>query len=305
MRILIVGSGAVGGYFGVKLALGGHQVIFLARGAHAQAIREAGLQVETPAGLLTGRGEVIEQISSARGLSVDVALVAVKAPDLKDVATGTGEALSASGVAIPLLNGLDSEVELAELIGEERVIGGVAQMAGGKLGPGRVYIRGDGFMTLAALVSSQKARVQSLTEEFASCFVCRAHDDLNQVLWQKLLWNAPFNGICALTRRTAGDLLARPELEQLVREAMLEVVSVGRAEGVRLDEVTVDRMLQNTKRTFPNTEPSMLQDVLAGRPTECEAIQGALVRRAQKYGIPTPIHATLLGLLRGLSGEIR
>lgn len=300
MRVLIVGAGAVGGYFGAKLALAGHEVVFLARGAHGAAIRERGIKIESVEGLLEARGRVIEHIDEARDLGADVALVTVKAKDLQEVAAGTGEALSGSGFAIPLLNGLDSEAELAKMIGKHRVIGGVAQMAGGHLGPGRLYNRGTGIMVIAPLVPAQKPDVERLAQEFARCFTCMVEDDLNQVLWQKLLWNAPFNAICALTRKTSGEVLGIPSLEKLVRRAMAEVASVARAEGARLDEQIIERMLQATLAIYPDTEPSMLQDVLAGRPNECRVIQGAVVERAERHGIPSPIHSTLLALLEGL-----
>ncbi len=302
MKVLIVGTGAVGGWFGAKLALGGHAVTFVARRENGAAIRERGLRVETPDGNeLEAHGAVIDDVGEARGQGFDLALVAVKASALADVAAGTGAALGERGVAIPLLNGLDSERELAGVIGSEHVVGGVAQLAASLVTPGRVRVRAGGMMTIAPLSGDQFERVRALATELDACFPCAAEDDLGRVLWTKLLWNAPFNGVCALTRKNAGDVLAVPALEALIRDAMREIVLVAQSEGVDLKEHAIDAMLAITRGMFADTEPSMLQDVVAGRATEADALQGAVAVRGERHGLPTPIHRTLHALLRGCS----
>lgn len=305
MKVLIVGAGAVGGWFGAKLAAGGHDVTFVARREHGAAIREHGLRVDSPAGEVIGRGSVVESVTAAAGLAADLALVAVKASSLPEVAAGTGRALGPNGVAIPLLNGLDSERDLAAVIGEERVVGGVAQLAGELTGPGRVRLRAGGMMTIAPLAAGQLERVRALAAELDACFPCVAEEDLARVLWQKLAWNAPFNAICALTGSSAGEVLDVPELERLVRDAMAEVIAAARAEGVELSEHAVDALIAVTQGLFRDTEPSMLQDVRAGRVTECDALQGAVVRRGSAKGVPTPIHRTLHALLSGIDRKRR
>jgi 2-dehydropantoate 2-reductase len=154
-------------------------------------------------------------------------------------------------------------------------------------------------MTLAPLSSDQLESVQALARLLDASFPCAAEDDLARVLWTKLLWNAPFNGVCALTRKNAGDVLAVPALEALIRGAMLEIVQVARSEGVDLGEHAIDAMLAITRAMFAETEPSMLQDVLAGRATETDALQGAVVVRGERHAVPTPIHHTLHALLIG------
>lgn len=299
MKVLIVGTGAVGGWFGAKLAKGGHSVTFVARREHGAAIRERGLIVEAPEGEIVATGAVIDDVAQARGGGYDLALVAVKASSLFEVAPGTGAALAERGIAIPLLNGLDSERQLASVIGSEHVIGGVAQLAASLVTPGRVRVRAGGMMTLAPLAPEQLERTRALASELDRSFPCAAEEDLGRVLWTKLLWNAPFNGVCALTRKNAGDVLAVPALESLVRDAMKEIVLVAQSEGVTLGEHAIDAMLAITRGMFSETEPSMLQDVLAGRTTETDALQGAVVERGERHGVPTPIHRTLNALLTG------
>jgi 2-dehydropantoate 2-reductase len=305
MKVLIVGAGAVGGTFGAKLARGGHEVSLVARGAHGRAIAETGLVLETPDGEIRASVPVFESVEAARGQSADVALIAVKWAGLEAVAAPTGAALAPGGVAIPLLNGLDVEEALARVIGAERVIGGVAQLSAAVSGPGRVRLSAGGMVTLAPFLPDQAERTEALAQRFAQCFPCHAERDLARVRWQKLLWNAPFNAVCALTRRRAGEVLAMPALEALVRRAMREVIAVARAEGVALDDGAIDAMIGITHGVFSGTEPSMLQDVLAGRPTEADELQGAVVARGRKHGIDTPALETLHALVAGLGAGSR
>ena len=300
MKILVVGTGAVGGYFGAMLLRGGHDVTVVARGEHGRAIREDGLHVETPTETLHVKPAVLEDVRDASGLGADIALVAVKSGSLHEVAAGTGKALSEHGFAISLLNGLDSPAELAAVIGKEHVIGGIAQIASSNLGRGRIRVDAPARIVLSPLVPEQMPDARRISEEFARAgFECDAKTDLARILWTKLLWNAPFNAICALTDRTAGEVLAVPELARLVRDAMQELVRVAKAEGVVIEERTVDATLDATRAKFADSVPSMLQDVRNGRATEAPALQGAVVRRGERHGIPTPVHRTLLALVVG------
>ena len=300
MKILVVGAGAVGGYFGAMLLRAGHEVTMVARGEHGRAIRERGLFVETPSGTLHVTPPVLNDVGEARGFGAGIALVAVKAGSLAEVADGTGRALAPDGFAIPLLNGLDSEAELAAVIGKQRVIGGIAQIASTNLGGGRIRVDGPAKLVLAPLSPGQMPDVERISRELAQAGVdCDAKKDLGRILWTKLLWNAPFNAICALTDRTAGEVLAVPELAALVRDAMHELARVAGAEGVVIDERFIDATLDATRAKFADSVPSMLQDVRNGRATEALALQGAVVRHGERHEIPTPVHRALLALLLG------
>jgi 2-dehydropantoate 2-reductase len=120
------------------------------------------------------------------------------------------------------------------------------------------------------------------------------------VLYKKLLWNAPFSALSAITGRPAGEVLAVPGLERVARAAMAEVLSVARAEGVDLGPEDAEAMVQVTRDVFGATTPSMLQDLVAGQPTEADAIQGAVVERGARNGIPTPVNQVLWALIQGL-----
>lgn len=301
LGILVVGAGAVGGYYGGMLARAGHDVTFVARGENGRVLRERGLEITTPHDAFTLHPKVLDDVRGADGLRADVVLVCVKAPALAEVAPFVGRALGPDGVAVPLLNGLDSEAELAAVIGARHVVGGVAQIAAWLVAPGRIRVDGPARIVLAPFGSAPFAPVRALSEALRSPgFECEARKDLSRVLWNKLLWNSPFNGICALTRRNAGEVLAVPELESLVRRAMQEVASVAATEGVEIDAQNVEKTIEWTRAHYAATVPSMLQDVLAARPTEVRTLQGAVLARGRRRGIPVPIHETLHALLLGL-----
>jgi 2-dehydropantoate 2-reductase len=158
-------------------------------------------------------------------------------------------------------------------------------------------------MALAPLDEERLPEVERIATRLSVAFPCRAHSNLRTLLWRKLLWNAPFNAICALTGKPAGAVLAVPELERLVRAAMQEVIAVGRADGADLGDGRIDDLLKVTLDKFSDSVPSMLQDVRAGRATETDALQGAVVERGRRYGIATPILATLHALMRGLDAR--
>jgi 2-dehydropantoate 2-reductase len=299
MRILILGAGAVGGYFGGKLALSGEDVTFVARGAHADALRTRGLVVRMPDEELRTPPLRVVELDAARG-PFDLVLAAVKWPGFDAVCAELPGLLAADGLCAPLLNGLDSEDIVARHAGEARVLAAVAYMSAGLTGPGEMYSNGQTRAGLAPYRPGQEARVEPVAAalERAGIPVRRAAD-YRVMLWEKMVWNAPFNAICALTNQSAGAALARTE--PVVREAMLEVIAVARAEGVALPDEVLEMMLGATRGPFALTHPSMLQDVRAGRPTEVEILQDAVVARGRRAGVDTPVMRTLAALMHAVS----
>lgn len=299
--MVVVGAGAVGGYVGAMLARAGHHVTLVARGAHARAIEQSGITVETPTETIVVRTAVVDGLEDVAEATADLAIVAVKAGDLAGVAPKVGVFLGSQGVAIPLLNGLDSEAELAKHLGQHRVIGAIAQISARVLAPGKVRAEADARITLAPLSPEDLPKLGPFSRAL-SCpgLICEARSDLARLLWNKLLWNAPFNAVCALTRRSAGEAVAVPELDALLRAAMREVMLVARAEGLAIEERAIEANIQVTRAHHGATVPSMLQDVLRGRHTEARALQGAVIARARRHGIPTPVLDTLFALMLGL-----
>lgn len=318
MKTLVIGAGGVGGWFGAQLARAGLNVTIAARGAHGRALREQGLLVHTgeaspartPEGALVGaapgRVRFAHVVASADELQerYDLILLAVKWPELEAACDPLPNLLRYDGVVVPLLNGLTSEDVVAQYVGAQRTIAGVAYMSAGLLEPGSIYVHGHTRLGLAAYRPGQDGDVERVAALFADAGVSvQQSPDYRALLWQKMVWNAPFNGICALTQKPAG--VCAEQLEPLVKRAMLEVIAVAAAEGVVLPAQLADAMLRVTREEFPLTEPSMLQDVKRGRPTEVDILQGEVVRRASALGLDVPVLASLAGLIRCLSGAPR
>jgi 2-dehydropantoate 2-reductase len=296
MRILVIGVGGVGGVLAQRLAARGHDLRVVARGAHGEAIARHGITVRTPAGERNAplhvlhAGEVADQ-------SVDVAFVCVKWPELAGALAELARILAPDGVAVPLLNGLDAENISAQYVGAQRTVAGVAYMSAGIVAPGVIYEHGATKLGFACYRPGQERCVAALTALLLDAGVpAQTHEDAAAMLWSKMVWNAPFNAICALADLNAGAVVA--EDGELVKLAMREVIAVARAHSVQLPDVLVDGMLHVTRSEYPDTEPSMLQDVRRGRPTEIDILAGRVAELGASRGVPTPVLATLASLVR-------
>jgi 2-dehydropantoate 2-reductase len=298
MRILMVGAGAVGGAFGARLAEANEQTSFVARGPHAELLRERGLKLVTPKGEHQTKPLRVSTLEDAHG-SFDAVLISVKWAALEEVCEELPNLLAPHGVVVPMLNGLDSEDVVARYVGAQRTIACVAYVASSLTKPGELTLLTEPRIGLAPYRPGQESQIAALAEvcEKAGIAVRRA-EDADSLLWEKMVWNGPFNAICALTRRPAGWVA--DNMESLLRDAMTEVISVAHAEGVMLPGHIIDLMFHTTRSDFPATEPSMLQDVRAGRATEVDILQGAVVARAQRAGIRVPVMQTLAELVRAL-----
>lgn len=299
MRMLVVGAGAVGGYLGARLVLAGEDVTFVARGEHALSLKERGLLID---GLDGDERTPPLKVCEAKELTgtFDAILVAVKWPQLEAALDEVPRVIAPHGVVLPLLNGLDSEDVVARYVGAQRTVAAVAYMSAGLIAPGELYVHGPTRVGLAPYRPGQEAIVDELAKRFERAGIpIKKSAEARTMLWEKMVWNAPFNALCAITQKRAGAALAAAE--GLVREAMHEVLRVARAEGADLPDALIDSMLELTRSEFPDTEPSMLQDVRAGRTTEVEILQGAVVERGKRHGIDTPVLRTLATLVRALN----
>lgn len=303
MKVVVVGSGAVGAYFGAALVKAGQTVTFVARGEHARALRTRGLVVH----LDDGQPQRFDtrdvcELQDAHGADADLVLVAVKATALAQVAPSLPQLVAGDGLVAPLINGVESEQQVAGWVGQARTVAALAYISSGLTAPGEMRVHGQARIGFAGYDAGQLAKLHGVAEAFQAAGVgASVRDDPVQMLWEKMVWNAAFNGICALTDRTAGDVAQH--CEGLLRAAMGEVIQVGRAEGAKLTDGMVDKLLEMTRTQFEHTEPSMLQDVRAGRPTEVDTLQAVVVRRGRQHGIGTPVMETLEALLRARSGS--
>ncbi len=299
MRFLVIGAGGVGGYFAARLAASAADVTVAARGEHGRVLKEHGLTLElgqTTEHVSLPKVGTIEEISDR----FDAVLLAVKWQGLEQACDELPRLLAPHGVVLPFLNGLDSEEVVARYVGAQRTLAAVAYMSSGILAPGRIYAHGNTRAALACFRPGQETELEGVATALERAGIpVRRHHDYRSMLWEKMVWNAPFNAICGLTDKPAGQTLTL--CEDLVRKAMREVIAVGKADGATLADVMVEVMLQLTRSEYPLTEPSMLQDLRAGRSTEVDILQGAVVERGEKLGIGVPVMRTLRDLVRARS----
>jgi len=295
MRVIVVGTGAVGGYFGARLVRSGAEVTFVARGEHGRAIRERGLSIISPYGDFSVRAPVIERITD--GSRFDLALVAVKNTALPEVARDIGSVLHPSGVAVSTLNGVASDDVLGDAIGRERVVGAVAMFGGRRQSPG--VIRHNAHETLVVGEPWPPGRGNAVrVVEFLQRHGLPAviEPQLRAKRWWKMAWNCPFNSVTALARCTVGNVMAEPKLRNLARGVAEEVVAVARAAGVAIADDVVDQVM-GRNGDLGHLRPSMLGDIEAGRVTENEALCGTIARLGAQHGVRTPLSSTLHALI--------
>ena len=300
MRIAVVGAGGTGGYFGGRLAEAGEDVVFLARGAHLEAIRKNGLTVESIAGNF--------KISPAQATddpakvgAADVAIVAVKAWQVPEAARAVKVFLKPDGVAIPLQNGVEAPDQLAAELGGERALGGLCKIVAFIAGPGVVRHAGvEPSLAFGERNGTASERVERLRELFrkARGVTVEAPADIRVALWQKFVFIAAFSGVGSVTRSSAGAIRNTPETFRLLRECMRETQAVGLARGVPLASDTFEKTLKFFQEMLPDDATSSMQrDVAEGRPSELENQNGALVRLGREMGVPVPVNEFLYAAL--------
>ena len=301
MRIAVIGTGGVGAYFGGRLAEAGQDVVFLARGAHLEAIRKNGLTVQSVAGDFRIHPAAATDDPKRIG-DADLAIVAVKAWQVPEAARSIKTFLKPDGVAIPLENGVDAPDELAAELGEKRSLIGLCKISSRIEAPGVVrHVGVDPSIAFGELDGGTSDRVERLRAMFrlARGVAVEDPEDARVALWQKFIFIAGLSGVGSASRVTAGEIRATPDTRALLREAMRETQEVGRARGVPLASDTFERTLRFFDDSLPPaTMPSMEHDMLAGRPSELENQTGAVVRLGRETGVPTPVndylYATLL-----------
>jgi 2-dehydropantoate 2-reductase len=302
MKVAILGSGAVGGYYGAKLARAGHDVTFIARGAHLQAIRERGLHVKSPAvGSFTVHAPAEDDTS--RVGPVDVVIVSVKTYDNPTALPMIAPMMGSDTAVLTVQNGVDSAVEAAAIVGEQAVIGGTTYIATALTAPGMIeqtgthrrVVFGEVFGDLPRLT----ARVRAIHDALASADIqSEAVDDGRVPIWEKFIFLVALAGFTGASRLSIGPLWADAVIREQFLEGCREVERLARAEGVAIAPDVVER-IDAYVRGIPGTmRSSLLIDLSQNKRIEVEALHGAVVRRAERAGLPAPIMATLYAVLK-------
>ena len=304
MRIAVIGAGGVGGYFGGRLAAGGADVTFIARGATLEALRSRGLRVDSINGDFAIERVAATDDPSSVGV-VDAVLVAVKAWQVPGVAEMIRPLVGPETIVVPLENGMEAPDQLARVPGEPNVLGGLCGIVSYIVEPG--HIRHGGTEPFVMFGPTGPA-AERLRDAFRAAGVkADIPPDIHRSMWTKFLFIAPLSGVGAATRVPAGVWRAIPETRALAVAAIDELLAVANARGVTLADDAAAATLARFDALPPETTSSLQRDVMEGKPSELDAQLGAVVRMADAAGVAVPIfrmlYATLLPQERMARGE--
>lgn len=307
MKIAIVGAGGVGAGFAAYLAEGGHEIAALARGRHLQAIREHGLIVRR-----LGQEQVMKIAASDRAADLGVAdlvLFAVKLWDTKTAALQARDLVGPETSVLVLQNGVDTLDVLAPILGEERLLGGVAQISAVIEEPGVVAHRSPFARVIAGEPSGPiGGRLQRIVNMLAEAGIdARATDQIAVELWSKFVFIVGLSGATSLFRSSIGPILADEETCSFVTDLVTEAASIGFSEGVPIPADQADATMRFMRSLPAQMRASMFEDLLAGRRLELPWLAGRVVRSGRERGIPTPANRTVELALKlhvaGTSGD--
>jgi 2-dehydropantoate 2-reductase len=299
MEILIIGTGGVGGYYGGLLAQQGNEVTFISRGAHLYAIRHEGLRVKSVHGDFTVfPANATEDPSKVE--PVDLILFCVKTYNTDEAAEAMRPAVGPQTVVLSLQNGIDAAERIGNVVGLEHVLGGATWLSSAVEAPGVIkQVSQFRRIVFGELEGGRSERIQSIYEVLNQTGITvEISEDIQKVLWTKLVFITAVSSVGSLTRLPMGDYRSIPETRSLLSRIMQEVESVARAKGVNLDGDVVQKWLEFIDNSAPNIKPSMQLDVEAGHRTELESMIGVVGRKGRELGVPTPaadfVYASLL-----------
>jgi 2-dehydropantoate 2-reductase len=302
MRFAILGSGAVGGYFGAKLAKSGQDVTFIARGAHLDAIRAKGLEVRSaPLGDFVVRAAA--ESDTTRIGHVDVAIVSVKTYDNATALPLLKPLVGPETAVLTLQNGVDSADDVAAVVGQSQVLGGTTYVATALEAPGLIVQTGVHRSIIFGEVFGEtlriSPRVQAVADQLAAADIqVTAVADARVPIWDKFVYLAAFSGFTGASRLPIGPIWAQPPAREMFYAASREIAAIANAEGVTISPNRFDVLREYMDRLPPTTRSSLLIDLEQCKRIEVEALHGAAVRRANKHGVPVPIMSTLYALLK-------
>ena len=278
MRIAVMGTGAVGGYFGAKLAAAGHELAFIARGKHLEAMQRDGLRVNSPAGNLHIRNALFTSAASAAG-NVELVLFCVKSYDTEAASAAIAPLIGPHTIILSLQNGVDNPNKIAARWGAVAHPGrrGLCRRGYGAAGCGRPFQRWENYFWLA-LTARSTTMPKPSPRLFATALIpYELSSEIAKIQWIKLLWNAAFCAVSCLTRANVKQIVDSEPLTKLVRDCMAEVQAAARTCAIDLPSASLDQTI-DFSRTLGNFKPSMLQDLEAGKPLEYEAFNGVVVK---------------------------
>jgi len=298
MRIAILGSGGVGGYFGGRLAATGADVTFIARGAHLAALREGGLRIDSAQGHHhVARVQATDDPTTIG--PVDIVFFTVKLYDTEEAARMLPPLIGPGTLVVPFQNGVESVEVLTRAVGRAHVAGGTAYVAAVIAEPGLIRHTAMGSIIFGPLDGERSPLLDRLLEACRHAgFGVTLSDHIMADIWAKFVRLTVFSGMTALTRCSIGPLRDDPDLLAMMRAALVESIAVARAKGVPLPEKAFDD-IDKAMATLPsNARSSMLEDLERGRRLELPWLSGTIVRIGQEVGVDTPVHRFIATALK-------
>jgi len=299
MRIAVFGAGGVGGFFGGRLAHAGEDVTFIARGEHLRAIKAGGLKVESPSGdFVVFPAKATDDVTEVG--EVDLVILGVKAWQVPEAAHAMKPLAGSRTTVLPLQNGVDAVSQLVAELGSDRVIGGLCRIVSFVVGPG--HIRHAGFtpsIIIGELDNRRTARTDTIEQVFKNAGLeISVAADIQVALWTKFLFIASFSGVGAMANAPAGVVRSDPKWRSHLLNAMEEIYALAHARGIKLPANSVDTVMASVDGLPEDATSSMQRDVAAGKPSELESQNGAVVRMAREAGIDVPTHTLIYQTLK-------
>jgi 2-dehydropantoate 2-reductase len=304
MRILVLGGGGVGGYFGAQLAKAGHEVFFVARGAHLQAMQQHGLRVDSPLSPVH-----LQPVHTGSDPGVmrdpDIVLFCPKLWDVKAAAAQLAPGLGPDTLVIPFQNGVESHGWLGDVLGPQRVALGVAQIASTIGAPGVISHTGSFARMRVGLLPALAAdvRISARLDAFVAAGVAAGIDivrvpDALRTLWEKFVFLAAMSGLTSLVRLPIGPIRSDPDQRATLEASMRETAALAAAHGVVFEPDFIERQMGFVDGLHADMRSSMLHDLLAGRRLEAPWLCGGVARMSAERGLPSPVNRTLFAALK-------
>jgi len=292
MNIVIYGAGGVGGYFGARLAQAGNNVTFIARGKHLEVILKKGLQLKSYKGdYLVHPVKATSTISEVK--DIDLVLICVKTWQLEEVAENIKPILNEKTMIISLLNGVENVDVLLKVISKRNILGGLCKVVSKLEDYGVInHLSYEPTIVFGELDNVKSERAIHLEKLFLNAGITtKLTSDIQREIWTKFLFITTISAIGALTRATVGEMISSPQIKEMMYKTALEILAVAKAKGVYLPNNILEKQFRLIESQPFETTSSLQRDMMAGKPSELEAQNGAIVKMGKKLGIPTPINS--------------
>jgi 2-dehydropantoate 2-reductase len=295
-KVAVVGAGAVGGYFGGMLVRAGVPVVMIGRASFVEAVERGGLRIDSVHFEETVHPEASTELAAAAG--ADVVLFCVKTTDTVKVAKKLAELLPKDSLIVSMQNGVNNAEEISAAAGID-ALPAVVYVAASVPAPGTVKHLGRGDI----VVGPENERTRRVAQIFnAAKIPCRISENIEGELWTKLVWNCALNAISALGRVTYGEILASPDAKKLVEAAVYETLNVARAKGIHPpgldDPQAAIAGSYKIAEQMSATRSSTAQDLMRGKHTEIDSLNGFVARVGAQLGVPTPVNHALYTLVK-------